>query len=78
MKKFKLIKTYPGSPELGAEVDFTGFKQLTQQAIEYPEFWEQVVEKDYEILSYIKKGSISCTTTRRRGGERHEEFWEIL
>ena len=50
MKKYKLIKQYPGSPELGAEVDFTGFKQLTQQAIDYPEFWQEVVEKDYEIL----------------------------
>jgi hypothetical protein len=39
---------------------------------------KKVVEKDYEILSYIKKGSTTCTTTKRRGGENHEEFWNIL
>jgi hypothetical protein len=32
---------------------------------------------DYEIMSYIKKGSTTCTTTKRRGGENHEEFWNI-
>jgi hypothetical protein len=32
---------------------------------------------NYEILSYVKKGSTTCYTTKRRGGERHEEFWDI-
>lgn len=32
---------------------------------------------DYEILSYIKKGSKTCTTTKKRGGVRHDEFWNI-
>lgn len=75
MKKYKLIKTYPWSPELGfivCDVNDDNFK-----CTEYPEYWEEVVEKDYEILSYIKKGSTTCTTTKRRGGENHEEFWNI-
>jgi hypothetical protein len=37
----------------------------------------KVIEKDYEILSYLKKGSTTCTTTKRRGGENHDEFWNI-
>ena len=32
---------------------------------------------DYEIMSYIKKGSKPCTTTKKRGGIRHDEFWDI-
>lgn len=66
MKKYKLIKEYPGSPKLGTEIInnenvnsahtldkthyYNGYKIQ-----EYPEFWEEVVEKDYEILSYISK-----------------------
>ena len=38
---------------------------------------EKGVQKDYEILSYIKKGSKTCTTTKRRGGDKHDEFWNI-
>lgn len=51
MKKYKLIKKYPGSPELGTEatIETHGGFILNQ-----PEFWEKVVEKDYEILSLIE------------------------
>jgi len=53
MKRYKLIKEYPGSPKLGtikesSSPEFTGF----------PEFWEKVVEKDYEILSFYFHGGI--------------------
>lgn len=37
----------------------------------------KVEELDYEILSYVKKDNPKCHTTKRRGGERHEEFWDI-
>ena len=61
MKKYKLIKQYPTSPKLG----FTVFERhcgmyhnietgnmYGSQIIEnQPEFWEEVVEKDYEIVS---------------------------
>jgi len=67
MKKFKLIKTYPGSPELGTVIiESTVFTSSVGNSITYmpkgdssfrikypmtyPEFWEEVVEKDYEIL----------------------------
>ena len=45
MKKYRLIREYPGSPDLGW-ISNNNWKG-------YPEFWELVVEKDYEILSYI-------------------------
>lgn len=45
--KYKLIKEYPGSPGLGTIYEpllFNSYKN-------YTEFWEEVIEKDYEILS---------------------------
>lgn len=35
------------------------------------------VPLDYEILSYAKKDNPKCHTMKRRGGERHNEFWNI-
>ena len=47
--KYILKKEYPGSPKLGNTID-----NLENDWIEnYPEFWQEVVEKDYEILSFI-------------------------
>jgi hypothetical protein len=43
MKKYKLIKEYPGSVKLRSE-------SINEFYKDYPEFWEEVVEKDYEIL----------------------------
>ena len=58
MKKYKLIKEYPGSPELGTSIDmvtpdtyFTYHNSKPIQLKDYPEYWEEVVEKDYEILT---------------------------
>ena len=47
MKKYKLIKNYPGSPKIGyiaQEHEFTYME-------EFVEFWEEVVEAEYQILS---------------------------
>lgn len=59
--KYKLIKEYPGSPKLSfvtsPKNDNAYYVNSNWiQPENYPEFWEQVVEKDYEILSlkYIK------------------------
>ena len=47
--KYILKKEYPGSPKLGNIID-----NLENDWIEnYPEFWEEVVEKNYEILFVI-------------------------
>ena len=56
MKKFKLIKEYPGSPKLGTikpkDTIISGItffdreKTPERDWIEnYPEFWEEIVEK---------------------------------
>lgn len=69
MKRYKLIREYPGSPKLGTtyqEIEglcpYHGkmYKNLSKEGdcllaseIEnQPEYWEEVVEEDYEILSF--------------------------
>lgn len=62
MKKYKLIKKYPGSPDLGSIYEQQpnsvfyrcGFQIIFKKHIEnQEEHWEEVIEKDYEILSFI-------------------------
>jgi hypothetical protein len=53
MKKYKLIKQYPGSVELGTIISrkcTTDIWKGTTYYETYPEFWQEVIEKDYEIL----------------------------
>ena len=50
MVKYRLIKTYPGSPKLGTI--------LTHEELQYcnwNEYYQEVVEKDYEILTLVHK-----------------------
>ena len=91
MKKFKLIKEYPGSPNLGTICEernnkssfcyyFEGEKNIgiTKDQVEnQPEYWEEVIEKDYEIISYVAKDNPTNITTKRRGAHLHEEYWTI-
>ena len=69
MKKFKLIKEYPGSPELGTEVEKQAKSQtyyhiyndrkfgvLTEHIENQPEYWEEVVENIYYMVSLIDMG----------------------
>jgi hypothetical protein len=170
MKKYKLIKKYPGSTEVGEIVQGNGREGWYTkgpgcrtydwtQVVYYPEYWEEVIERDfevtlarrapykiisvkrlsdgevfsigdkfianissrdvirtiqtlkvegsiltlhhengeltntkgsgifhtikkleqldYEIISYFKKDRPACVTTKKRGGEKHEEFWNI-
>lgn len=57
MNKYKLVKCYPGSPVLGYVLDNThGFVDAIHPE-KYPEFWERVEERDYDILSF--KGNVS-------------------
>jgi hypothetical protein len=48
MKKYRLIKTYPGSPELNTEliqlVDDNYFSS-------YPEYWEEIKSLNYQIIT---------------------------
>ncbi len=72
MKKYKLIKEYPGSKKLGTIVQnqhdslyfpetketnsSTGRNYFQKMVACQPEFWEEVVEKEYEIVSFIHNG----------------------
>ena len=62
MKKYKLIETYPGSPELNTikEAKLIGGELCVYQAMGYfpikewiGKHWEEVIEKDYEILKVL-------------------------
>lgn len=56
MKQYKLIKTFPGSPKLGTIEEPIGkIHQMSNGNYGYnisktPEYWEEVIEKDYKIL----------------------------
>lgn len=56
--KYKLICEYPGSPKYGfiQNTNNNGtfvFNGNDLNPLDYPEYWEKVEEKDYEILSFI-------------------------
>jgi hypothetical protein len=71
MSKYKLIKKYPCLPDTwyvgiivtkkydsvySTDVSGVVCVNLCKEQVEnYPEFWEKIVEKDYEILSYYAK-----------------------
>jgi hypothetical protein len=61
LRKFKLIKEYPGSPKLATELTPKVDKENTDtnnfywegswfNPNDFSEFWEEVLQKDYEIL----------------------------
>lgn len=69
MKKYKLTKTYPGSPFLGKVLEPKVGKEENNtnnfywggnwfNPNDFPEFWEEEVEKDYEILSFKQDSGI--------------------
>lgn len=84
MRKFKLIKEYPDSLPLNTEVVFgnhglTGdsyqvkldkIYRISPENIEnHSEFWQEIFEKDYEILSFMDNLNI---ITNNLGGQ-HEK-----
>lgn len=42
MKSYKLIKEYPGSPQLGKVIASTTHEWMTVQPQKFPEFWKEV------------------------------------
>lgn len=81
MKKYKLIKEYPGSPKLGtvaeyfkSDLEHRGYCYRYKESSEfylsihsylvenYPKFWEEIIEKVYEILSFIGSKSKNIIT----------------
>jgi len=83
MKKYKLIKKYPGSIKLGEiiEVDdsvllYTNYCLIQgvrtaipkSYVLQYPEYWEEIIEKDYEILSFQYKNDVSLIRIKNNLG----------
>ena len=62
MKKYKLIKEYPGSPKVGDIVKGYGTDS-------WSEYWEEVVEKDYEILKSCPIEGTIISVKRLSDGE---------
>ncbi len=58
-KKYKLIQKYPGSTKVGSTIIIDS-SQETGYYSENPEFWEEVIQKDYEILSFLLYGDSLC------------------
>lgn len=88
-KKYKLIKEYPGSPKKDFILDeswkckYTGnhgtytLNTMNFNPESYPDHWEEVIEKDYEILSLISTKSDKTIITYENGGGRYgENFFE--
>tara|TARA_R110000772_G_scaffold68118_4_gene150926 strand:+ start:17887 stop:18681 length:795 start_codon:yes stop_codon:yes gene_type:complete len=75
MKKYKLIQTYPGSPDIGTEVksdnlgqyiSYKPFNIYSKYEIEdFPKNWEEVVGRSYEVLSLISV-STKCIYTHQK------------
>jgi len=66
IQKYKCIKSYPGGPSIGMTIEpvkaaWQGLSYWINNNYfnpeNYQEFWELVVEKDYEILEFIHNGS---------------------
>jgi len=82
MKKYKLIKEYPGSLKLGTEIkkhtEFSthymykvgsnSFQSGVNTPQDYPEFWQEIIEKDYKILSFKTSTGII---------NKNDNFWNI-
>jgi len=61
MKKYKLIKEYPGSPNLNEIVIQGADDRYYRKTLcyenypeNYPEYWEEIIEKEYKILSFYQ------------------------
>ena len=79
MRKFRLIKEYPGCfLKINSIIEFENNCQqiinsngnfIINDLLKHSEFWEEIVEKDYEILSgrtHIPSGSTEIYSIRRK------------
>ena len=67
MKKYRLIKNYPGCSWRFNSIcsnDFIWENDKKVYLKNYPEFWEEVIEKDYEILSLLLKKGYTYKVTK--------------
>lgn len=90
MRKFKLIKNYPDSLlKIGELLIFNenqkvvvknvrefDYEYSLENCINYPEFWKEVVEKNYEILSVITNNNKFIEKVYNQDATI-EPYWEI-
>ena len=92
MSSYKLIKEYPGSPELGTVVENSqgsikytepSGKQYTESSSSGNIFKTNIEahpeyweKQTFEILQYVQKDKLAFTS-KRRGGKDHEKYWNI-
>lgn len=66
--KYRLIKNYPGSPCQVGEIVSNSWVHLQHLKIEeFPEYWEEVIKEDYEVLAYQYLGSGIIVTKNEEG-----------
>jgi hypothetical protein len=78
MKKYKLIKQYPASPKLGFIVAQkpcgiyynmeTGIHYGSATLENYPEYWQEVVDHEFEIISFKQDSGVTDLWTKFREG----------
>jgi hypothetical protein len=67
MRKFKLVKTYPGSPELGFILTSAkGWGNAYYSAHEHPEFWEEIIE--YPVGTEVFNSQTHSTYIKKEDG----------
>lgn len=82
MKKYKLIREYPKSPKLGNE-KYDNWENTINSLANYPEFWEEIIEKNYKILElynkeddaycFLRKDNTYCYKQFNKNGSTLEE-----
>lgn len=93
MRKFRLIKAYPMLDELGMIATLDEDRQVCtyinkngqncavhfENVLKFPEFWEEIIDKDYEILAFSKNvdGVEHLFHLRKEGGYKHEDSSSI-
>ena len=78
LNKYRLIKTYPGSPKLNT-ILIIDSSQETGYYSENSEFWEEIVEKDYEILEIQGKyGGISSYKEQYNSDLKDKSIYKII
>jgi hypothetical protein len=65
MKKYKVLKPYPGSENLGEKIEEWTIPYNIRYDPLFSQYYEEVIEKDYEILSF--KDLIGNLITKKGG-----------
>ncbi len=84
--KYRLIQKYPGSPEIGYITQFdsdgedwhTPNMLILEDCTKFPEYWQKVVEKDYEILSLRSINGKTIINYENGGGGYKKDYLQSV